>query len=300
MKPSLSVEEQVQLFVDRGLAVTDRGSCEAFLTAHNYYRFSGYARYFQRAPHLGDNDFLPDATFDEIRAIYAADNSLRNALVRSLGQVELLLRTHVARVIADRYHAYGGFLEESFYTEVGQGETTVESMTRDMERSRDRHILHYRAADTPGRRFAALPIWSAVEAWSFGTLSRVVERGASGDLSDAVATSMGVAKAGFPYRVRALVYLRNRCAHHGRLWNHSVIDAGPTPSNVRHKAKRIAGQFDPRSVTDVIASLDDILARGGAGDRLLPVLLEQHDPGSAFWQGVTHPQSPKDHQHPAG
>ena len=96
---------------------------------------------------------------------------------------------------------------------------------------------------------------------SFGTLSKAIERGGHGALADAVATSIGIVKTGFAYRAKALVYLRNRCANHSRLWHHSVIDAGPTPNNVRKKAKRIAGQFEPRSVLDVIASLDDMAAR---------------------------------------
>jgi abortive infection bacteriophage resistance protein len=171
MKPSLSVGEQVQMFVSRGLAVPDLGACAEFLTVHNYYQFSGYARYIQRAPHAGDNDFSADATFDEIRGIYEADNALRNALVGPLGQVKLLLRTDVVRAVADKYHAYGDFREDSFYTEVGRGETTVDLMRRDIERSRDRHILHYRADDATGHRYGALPIWSPVEAWSVGTLS---------------------------------------------------------------------------------------------------------------------------------
>jgi len=70
--------------------------------------------------------------------------------------------------------------------------------------------------------------------------------------------------------------MRNRCAHHSRIWNHSIIDAGPTPNNVRVKAKHIAGQFEPRSTLDVIASLDDIVDRGKAGFRMLPKLVEAH------------------------
>lgn len=138
-------------------------------------------------------------------------------------------------------------------------------------------------------------MWSAVEAWSFGTLSKAIERGAGGTLADSVATSIGVAKAGFAYRVKALVYLRNRCAHHSRLWHHSVIDAGPTPNNVRKKAKREAGQFEPRSVLDVIASLDDMTARGGVAGPLLPKLAAEHDRASEFMQGLAKPQSPRDH-----
>jgi hypothetical protein len=80
------------------------------------------------------------------------------------------------------------------------------------------------------------------------------------------------------------------------MWHHSVIDAGPTPNNVRAKAKRLAGQFEPRSVLDVIASLDDIVVRGKAADPALPDLVQQHDRNSTFWQGLAHPQNPRDHR----
>lgn len=295
VKPSLSWDEQVALLVGRGLAVRDQAACARFLAATNYYRFSGYARYFQKAPHLGDNDFRSGATFDEIRVAYEADEALRVVLVQPLARVELMLRSHVARVIADEHGPYGRFLEEDFYTDVGDREPTVESCLRDIDRSKDHHILRYR--DTGGDRadYSQLPVWSAVEAWSFGTLSKAIERGAGGDLADAVASSVGIAKAGFAYRVKALVYLRNRCAHHSRLWHHSVIDAGPTPNNVRKKAKRLAGQFEPRSVVDVIASLDDMAARGEVADPLLPRLVAQNVRDSAFWQGLVRPQSPRDH-----
>ncbi len=95
--------------------------------------------------------------------------------------------------------------------------------------------------------------------------------------------------------MRALVYLRNRCAHHSRVWHHSVIDAGPTPNNVRAKAKKLADQFEPRSVLDVVASLDDILVRSRTADPVLPGVVQQHSGDPAFWQGLTRPQNPRDH-----
>ena len=292
----MSWGEQVSLLVQRGLAISNESQSAAFLTANNYYRFSGYSRYFQVAPHQGDNTFRPGTSFDEIRAIYEADERLRIMLGQPLARVELLLRTQTAHVIGNEYGPYGRYLEEGFYIDVGNGEPTVESCLRDIERSKERHILRYRTAGGSASDFSKLPVWSAVEAWSFGTLSRCIERGAQGALADAVATSLGVAKAGFAYRVRSLVYLRNRCAHHSRLWHHSVIDAGPTPNNVRVKAKRVAGQFEPRSVLDVIASLDDVLVRSGVGEQVLPELVQGYERDSAFWKGLVRPQNPIDHR----
>lgn len=296
VKPSLSVEEQIQLLKNRGLVIEDHAECQTFLTATNYYRFSGYMRYFQRAPHLGDNSFHPGTTFSNIRDIYDADEALRMALIVPLTQVELLLRTHVARVIAHEYGPYGRYLRQDFYTDIEDRETTVEACLRDIDRSRERHILRYKGDVDRSIDYSRLPVWSAVEAWSFGTLSKAIERGASGTLAGAVAESIGAAKGGFPYRIRALVYLRNRCAHHNRLWHHSALDAGPTPNNVRKKAKRLAGQFHQRSVLDIIASLDDISRRSRVSEPLLPTLVQQHSRASAFWHGLAQPQSPLDNQ----
>ncbi|WFP16694.1 Abi family protein [Citricoccus muralis] len=296
MKPSLTVAEQVELFAKRGLVITDQEECSRFLRSTSYYRFSGYFRYFQRAPHLGDNTFDPTVTFEAIPAIYDADEKLRATLTRSLAHAELLLRTHVARVIADKHGGYGNYLDRDFYSDLGDAEPTVESCLRDIERSRERHILRYRTPGIEIPLYADLPVWSAVEAWSFGTLSKVIERGDQGSLGRAVASSIGVAQAGFAYRVKALVYLRNRCAHHSRLWNHSVIDAGPTPNNVRSKGKRVAGQFSPRSVLDVVASLGDILIRGNATPPILDDLVIQHGAHEEFWNGLRQPVAPQDHQ----
>lgn len=198
MKPSLTVRQQVDLLAQRGLIIEDRDECTAFLGSTNYYRFSGYLRYFQRAPHLGEEAFEDGVSFERIRAICDADEGLRATLARPLAQAELLLRTHVARVIADAHGTYGRYLEERFCTDIGGTVPTVESCLRDIERSRERHVLRYRLSDDRGSAFAGLPVWSAVEAWSFGTLSKAIERGAQGVLADAVASSLGVARAGPP------------------------------------------------------------------------------------------------------
>lgn len=296
VKPSLSWDDQVALLVHRGLIVEDESACAAFLAANNYYRFSGYARYYQQAPHQGVDAFRRGTTFAEISAVYEADEALRAMLVGPLARVELLLRAHTAYAIASAYGPYGSYLEQGFYTDIANGERTLAVCLRDIERSRERHILHYVVSSGNESDFSSLPIWSAVEAWSFGTLSKCIERGAQGRLAGTIANSLGIAKAGFAYRVRSLVYLRNRCAHHSRLWNHSVVDAGPTPNNVRAKAKKLAGQFGPRSVLDVIASLDDILYRHKAGEPVLARLTERHKHDSDFLKGLSQPQNPHDHE----
>lgn len=295
MKPYLTPEEQADLVMKRGLVVDDLDACLEFFRANNYYRFSGYARYFQVAPERGDDTFRTGVSFSAICRVYDDDARLRALLLARLTEIELLLRTVLARVLARDYEAYRRYLDSDFYG--SSGDHVRLACTRDIDRSRDRHILKYveqGAGQEDGLQ--SLPIWSAVEAFSFGTLSKVIELGDSGELARKVAQELGVAKAGFAYRIRALVYLRNRCAHHSRLWHHSVIDAGPTPNNVRVKAKRLVGQFEPRSVADVIASLDDLYVRAGLGQPLMPEVFKLFSHSSHTWKGYTTPVSPRDHR----
>ncbi len=117
MKPYLSWQKQVKLMSDRGLVIEDEAECIRFLTTVNYYRFSGYARYFQIAPHEDNNDFCPGTSFNKIREIYYADEELRTNLLKPLSCVELMLRSHVAHIIGKEYGPYHSYLEEDFYVE---------------------------------------------------------------------------------------------------------------------------------------------------------------------------------------
>lgn len=292
MKPSLTWFGQTELLISRGLIVHDKAECSAFLKANNYYRFSGYFRYFQKAPQYGDNSFESDVNFDDIRAIYDADAEIRSVLGKQLAIAELTLRTHVAYVIGQEYGPRSCYLEDDFYTPLANSGSVANGCIRDIQRSKERYILHYLSGNED---FSSLPIWTAVEAWSFGTLSKCIEMGDCGKFAAKVAGSIGVPKDGFAYRVRSLVYLRNRCAHHSRLWNHSVLDAGKTPNNVRSKAKRIAGNFEPRSVLDVVASLDDIVGRHSDGSPFLAGFVQKYKQNDVFWKGLCNPQPPQDH-----
>ncbi|WP_236720102.1 Abi family protein [Rathayibacter sp. VKM Ac-2630] len=260
LKPGLSPPQLVRLLLDRGLEIADPDACARFLDVQGYYRFSGYLRYFQHAPHRGDDRFEDGSTFEAVRAVYDADALLRERLTGRLARAELLLRSRTAQTIAEIHGPYRTYLETSFYTDAPSAEPTGESCLRDIERSRERHILRYRDSTT-GTRFDELPVWSAVEAWSFGTLSKCIERGDGGALSAAVAARLGAARSGFASRVRALVYLRNRCAHHSRLWNHSLIDAGPprTTSARRRSASpasSIRAQCSTRSRLSTTSSIE--------------------------------------------
>lgn len=116
MKQWLSWSDQLALLQERGLVVGDRAACEVRLRSVNYYRFSGYARYFQIAPHEGDSRFHAGTTFGDVWALVEADADLSAALMPRLGQVEIALRTRYAYVVGRDVGLGGNYLNDAFFS----------------------------------------------------------------------------------------------------------------------------------------------------------------------------------------
>ncbi|GAA1126768.1 Abi family protein [Arthrobacter flavus] len=295
-KIRLSFDGQASLLVKRNLTIGDLEDCTAFLKRVNYYRFSGYARYFQLDPAYGDNTFHPSADFANIRSIYELDHELRTLCMAGLSLVETCLRTQFAYVFSELASPYGDLFQETSFVDSPSDSPVTESILRDLDRSREPYVEHFRNADVKNPKlisYPKMPVWAAVEVFSFGTLSRSLERSKSQDIPKQVAQNLDVAWSGFTSQVKSFVYLRNRCAHHSRLWNHSVIDAPHIPNNVKNRAKKAHGQFGNRSIYVILVALDAFLSRAGLRQDLLleveSLLLRNEE----FRGGIRNPTPPK-------
>lgn len=266
----LSYRDQVALLAERGLVIQDTAAAIDFLTRVNYYRASGYFRYWQLNPAGGDNRFLPGSTFDTIQRLYENEQALVLLCDEVLHPIEVLLRARFAHYYAQRVDAVGSFATGNGFTQPvdPNSERVEEHALANLDRSKESFVAHYRDEIRIGTRhtagaYARMPIWVAVEAFSFGSLSRLIEASRqSGVLAD-LASSMGVSPATLPSQVRSYVYLRNRIAHCAKLWNHSVLDVPGLLSNISRRAKRNHRQFTDHSIYKIFVALDDVATKTG-------------------------------------
>lgn len=295
-KSRLSFDEQASLLAERKLTITDLNDCTVFLTRVNYYRFSGYARYFQLDPAYGDNAFRASADFADIRSIYELDHELRTLCMTGLSLVETSLRTQFAYVFSDLASPYVDLFDDASFVDSPSDSQVTESILRDLHRSKEPYVEHFRVRDTSNPTlvtYPKMPVWAAVEVFSFGTLSRALERSTNQGIPKQVAQNLNVAWDGFTSQVKSFVYLRNRCAHHSRLWNHSVIDAPHIPNNVKNRAKRAHGQFGNRSIYVILVALDAFLSRAGLRQDLLLDVESLLSRNEEFLRGIMSPTPPQ-------
>ncbi len=235
-KPFLTLQQQLDLLLERGLVVADKDLAIGYLRRNNYYRFSGYAREFQRDPRNQQNQFIPDTSFDLIVSLMDADRKLRRYLLQALEPIEIASRSAFAYSAGRIFGSEAFYLDRVNYLEITPGlDALLEKIRAQLRRSGQPSVERYRN----GNDLSQVPIWVAIEAISFGTFAKLSQYLADGTAIKETADHLSIQHTGFSDALHAFSNLRNRCAHHGQLWNRSFDIA----FKVLPKERRDAPEF---------------------------------------------------------
>lgn len=266
----LSFEDQASLLVHRGLNAPNHEELAEFLSKTNYYRLSGYFRYWQRDPLRGDDRFLEGTSFELIKRLYLDAQTLAAACDEALHPVEVMLRTRFAYSYANKVGPTGSYTTGKGLTRSPNVKSRpVEAYALDdLDRSKEPFVAHFRkevedAAGNSHITYDEMPVWAAAEVFSFGTLSRMIEASAKSGVLGEVAESIGTSPATLPSQVRSIVYLRNRVAHCSKIWNHSVLDAPAINRNIATRAKKRHRPFSDHSIYRIFVALDHLGSQSG-------------------------------------
>jgi abortive infection bacteriophage resistance protein len=221
LKPALSVQQQLQQLKARGMVFADDAVALQWLNTISYYRLSAYFYPFKQA----DESFRQGTTFATVQMLYTFDRSLRLLLLGAIERVEVSLRTAVTYQLAMKLGPFAHCRPEAFQPRFRHGEFMTE--VRDAEKySHESFVRHYRQKYAQERD---LPIWMATELLSFGAISRVVEF-LRADVLKQVTRTFNTTETFLASWIHSLSYVRNLCAHHGRLWNRTLTVKPRFPS----------------------------------------------------------------------
>jgi len=212
-KATLTYDQQLALLQRRGLSVDSPDEAVKFLQRVNYYRFSAYCLPFQNTR----DKFIAGTMFARIIELYSLDEELRNALMTVLSPIEVFLRT---RVVYELSHGWGTFAcyEPSLFRDKDMHTKWVESLDKQVEQSNERFLEHYRLKYNG---FPRLPLWIACEVMSMGTLSLLYSN-LLPEPQRRICSILECHRSVLANWMHVITYLRNICAHHGRLWNREL------------------------------------------------------------------------------
>lgn len=216
-KPALTIPEQIAILKNRNLIIEDEHKAAHHLKYIGYYRLSGYLYPFRRP----DDSFMPGTSFEQVFDHYVFDRKLRLMTFDAIERIEIALRSCVTNVVGSK-HGAQWFTNASLFTQPNQYKAITQAIDKVTQAplqgrpdKRDLFIQHYYASySSPPYP----PSWMVLETLSIGTVSLMLKY-LRLDLRKDIALLFGIDEKVLVSWIHALVYTRNLCAHHSRLWN---------------------------------------------------------------------------------
>ena len=114
-KQALTINEQIELLAQRGMAIDDRQSAHDNLKFISFHRLKAYWEPFELPRKNGGNRAFRDGTcFDDVLKLYRFDRKLRLLVLDAIEVVEVALRAIWANYMAE-CHGTHGYLEMKHY-----------------------------------------------------------------------------------------------------------------------------------------------------------------------------------------
>lgn len=250
-KPHQNYSQLVDLLESRGLIIPDRERAERKLSQIGYYRLSGFwfpCREVKKDVsgvgilHPGTkqpirkNSFQPGTDFNEIVQLYLFDKKLRLLMLDAIERIEIHIRSVLAHEVG--YHDPLAYNKDSFInpnklkTWLDKRAKKERNLWKEwrakqqiaINRSKEDCIKWHKIKNKE------IPFWVAVESWDFGTLSKYYSM-LKGKYQGRICSRLGINnKIILETWLHEINILRNRCAHHTRIWNQSSNNPLPVLS----------------------------------------------------------------------
>ncbi|MDR2555189.1 MAG: Abi family protein [Fibromonadaceae bacterium] len=211
----LSYEEQINLLKNRGLLFKDEARALNLFECISYYRFSSYWH-----PFLKDKQvkiFKENVNFDSIFDLYKFDADLRKIIMAEIVKIEIAVRSKMVYILSLSNDSF--WLEnEKLFSCSNIYASLISSIKKEIDRSEESFIISFKkefSNDIP-------PAFMVLETASFGTLSKLYKYLKSSKEKQEIALFFGLLDKAFESWLHSLVYVRNICAHHSRLWNREM------------------------------------------------------------------------------
>ncbi len=207
----MSIDEQVDNLKGLGLIVKDEEYARMILNDISYFRLiKAYSL------NLKDENgkYRSGITFEQLVELYLFNSNFRQILFSLIEMIEINARCRISNYIATKYGVFAYFDSENFVEEKYH-KKFLDDVKKELIHNQKspfvrNFIQNYERGD--------LPVYALVEICSFGMLSQLYKNMHNSD-KKAIAEQYGVGYTYLQSWLESISYLRNICAHYGRLYN---------------------------------------------------------------------------------
>lgn len=231
VKQFKTLDEQVDILIDKGLIIDDVEKTKKILLRENYFFINGYRHVFMKSSN--DRKFVEGSTFDELYSLFSFDRNIRNIMFKNLLIVENNLKSIFSYHLSGKY----GYKEKEYLkisnfttdiTKRRQVADLINKMKRQIRINAKQHTatLHYLT------NYGYIPMWILVKVLSFGIISELYMILKYEDKKE-IANYYGVDVEDLSIFLPIMSNYRNLCAHEDILYNYKTQRT--IPNNKYHK-----------------------------------------------------------------
>lgn len=210
-QPPLTIEDQLKNLCSLGLIVNDPEATQAFLNDVSYFRL---IKAFSLGLKQKNGNYHDDVSFDTIVQLYKFNSNFRQLLFPVIERIEVNLRCRLANYFSLKYGIFGyenslNFANPKYHS------AFISDINNEIARnSKSPFVKNFNENYNDGK----IPFYALVELFSFGTLSKFFKNMKSED-KKAVAATYGISYKYLESWIESIAFVRNICAHYGRLYN---------------------------------------------------------------------------------
>ena len=212
-KPPKTFAEQIQILQSHGLSIQDTAKAEFYLSQLNYYRLAAYCIPFE-IEHTTHQITL-GTTFDDVLNLYTFDRELRLLLMDAIERIEVSLRTQMAYQLSQRHNTPHPHLDCTIFKNTKKYQSGLNKLQNEVRQSDEDFIRHL----TTKYQELLPPIWAVVELMTMGQLSNWFSNIKERQDRKAICQVYNLNEAVMTSFCEHLSLVRNKAAHHARLWN---------------------------------------------------------------------------------
>ncbi len=210
-QPPMTIDEQIENLKSIGLIVEDEEYAKKILNDISYFRL---IKAYSLNLKTRNGNYNGKTTFKQIVDLYLFNANFRQIIFPEIEKIEINVRCRIANYFSEQYGVLG-YLEAGNFAKKEYHEEFLQDIQEEIRRnSKAPFVRNFRQNYEGGK----LPIYALVEVFSFGTLSKFYKNMHNKD-KKAIAKTFGVGYTYIESWLESISYVRNICAHYGRLYN---------------------------------------------------------------------------------
>ncbi len=223
----LSIKKQIENLKDIGLIVENEPLAASFLNDVSYFRF---IKAYSLGLKYKNNTYSTGVTFKELKELYLFDTQLRHLIFLQIEHIEVSLRCRISNYFSINYGPLAYNESRNFANQNYHASFILEIKKEINRNRRTPFIYNFQENYVNG----SIPLYALVEIFSFGTLSKFYKNLKNPD-KKAISQTFDVPYTYLESWIESFAYVRNICAHYGRLYNAKLAKTPKLYPNDRKK-----------------------------------------------------------------